>query len=109
MSAVTDLGKEIKYDPIKKPGISNLLTIYSLFSGKSIAQLEKKFKDEGYEEFKKSLIEILIKSLKPFGEKRKKLLKKEVYIKEVLEKGAERARKIAQLTMQGVRKKMGLV
>jgi len=109
MSAVTDLGKEIKYDPIKKPGISNLLTIYSLFSGKTIGDLEKEFKGKGYEEFKKSLIEILIKSLKPFGEKRKKLLKKEVYVKETLEKGAERARKIAKLTMAEVRKKMGLI
>jgi tryptophanyl-tRNA synthetase len=109
MSAVTDLGKEIKYDPIKKPGISNLLTIYSLFSGKSISQLEKEFKGQGYEEFKKSLIEILIKSLKPLREKRKELLKKEVLIKEILEKGAKRARIIAQLTMQDVRKKIGLV
>jgi tryptophanyl-tRNA synthetase len=109
MAAVTDLGKEIKYDPIKKPGISNLLTIYSLFSGKSIARLEKEFKGKGYEEFKKSLTEILIKSLKPFREKRKELLKKEVYIKEILEKGAERARKIAQLTMRDVRKKIGLI
>ena len=109
MSAVTDLGKEIKYDPIKKPGISNLLTIYSLFSGKSISQLEKEFKDQGYEEFKKSLIEILIKSLKPLREKRKELLKKEVLIKEILEKGAKRARIIAQLTMQDVRKKIGLI
>jgi len=109
MSAVTDLGKEIKYDPIKKPGISNLLTIYSLFSGKSISQLEKEFKDKGYEEFKKSLIAILINSLKPLREKRKKLLKKEVLIKEILEKGVKRARKIAQITIQNVRKKMGFI
>jgi len=109
MAAVTDLGKEIKYDPIKKPGISNLLTIYSLFSGKSIPDLEKEFKNKGYEEFKKNLTEILIESLKPLREKRGKLLKKEVYVKEILEKGAERARKIAQLTMRDARKKLGLI
>jgi len=108
MSAITDLGKEIKYDPIKKPGISNLLTIYSLFSGKSIPELEKEFKGKGYEEFKKNLAEVLINSLKPLREKRKKLLKREVYVKKILEKGVERARKIAQLTMEEVRKKMGL-
>jgi len=55
MSAVTDLGRIIKYDPLKKPGISNLLTIYSLFSGKKIKDLEKNFKGRGYEEFKKGL------------------------------------------------------
>lgn len=108
MSAVTDLGKEIKYDLIKKPGISNLLTIYSLFSGESIAKLEKEFKGRGYEEFKKALVELLINFLKPFREKRKELLKKEAYLKEVLEKGAEKARKIARKTIEEVRKKMGL-
>jgi tryptophanyl-tRNA synthetase len=48
MSAVTDAGKTVKYDPIKKPGISNLLTIYSLFSQKSIKDLEKKFQNASY-------------------------------------------------------------
>ena len=109
MSAVTDLGKEIKYDLIRKPGVSNLLTIYSLFSEKSISQLEKEFEGKGYEEFKKSLIEILIKSLKPLREKRKELLKKEDYLKGVLKRGAEKAKKIAKLTMEDVRRKMGLI
>jgi len=109
MSAVTDLGKEIKYDPIKKPGISNLLTIYSFFSGKSISQLEKEFKSKGYEEFKKNLAEILINSLKPFREKRKELLKRGDYLKGVLKKGAEKAKKLAKLTMAEVRKKIGLM
>jgi len=109
MAAVTDPGKEIKYSPAKKPGISNLLTIYSLFSEKSIKELEKDFKDKGYEEFKKSLTELLIKSLESFQRKRKELLKREVYIKEILEKGTKKARIIAQSTMQEVRKKMGLV
>jgi len=108
MVAVTDPGKKIKYNLIKKPGISNLLAIYSLFSGKSIKELEKDFKGRGYEEFKKSLIRLLINSLEPFRRKRKELLSREVYIKEILQKGARRARIIAQSTMQEVRKKMGL-
>jgi len=108
MMAVTDLGKEIKYDPIKKPGISNLLTIYSLVGGKSILELEKKFKGKGYAEFKKSLTELLIDSFKPLREKRKELLKSEDYLKKILEKGAQRAQKIAELTMIEVRKKMSL-
>ena len=70
--AVTDSGKEIKYDSKKKAAISNLLTIYHLFSGKSVSDLEKKYKNKGYAEFKKDLAEIIIKGLKPFQEKRKK-------------------------------------
>jgi len=108
ISAVTDPGKEIKYDPIQKPGISNLLTIYSLFSGKTIKELEKKFKGAGYEKFKKSLAELLINSLEPFRRKRKELLAREVYVKEVLEQGRKKAQIIAQSTMTEVRQKMGL-
>lgn len=108
MSAVTDPGKEIKYNLAKKPGISNLLTIFSLFSGKSIKELEKDFKGKGYEEFKKSLAKLLINSLEPFQRKRKELLSREVYIEEILKKGEKRARIIAQSTMIEVRKKMGL-
>jgi tryptophanyl-tRNA synthetase len=141
MAAVTDPGKVIKYDPVKKPGISNLLTIYSLFtqatakggeetlassttqatakgqkedlssspSGKSIKELERSFKGKGYEDFKKSLIKILINSLEPFRRKRKELLQREVYVKEILEQGRKRAQVIAQSTLQDVRKKMGLI
>ena len=108
MAAVTDPGKVIKYDSVKKPGISNLLTIYSLFSGKPIKEIEKKFKDSGYEKFKKSLAELLINSLEPLRRKRKELLQREVYIKEILNRGAKRAQIIASSTMQEVRKKMGL-
>jgi tryptophanyl-tRNA synthetase len=109
MTAVTDPGKEIKYNLEKKPGVSNLLTIYSLFSGKEMKEIEKEFKGKGYEEFKKSLTKLLINSLEPFRRKRKELLQREVYVKDILEKGAERARTIAQTTMADVRKKMGLV
>ncbi len=109
ISAVTDTGKVIKYDQKKKPGISNLLTIFSLFSGKSIKELEKDFKGKGYEEFKKSLTKLLINSLEPFRRKRKELLSREVYVRDILDKGRRRAQIIAQFTMAEVRKKMGLV
>jgi len=109
MAAVTDPGKVIKYDLQKKPGISNLLTIFSLFSGKSIKEIEKKFKNSGYEKFKKSLAELLINSLEPFRRKRKELLQREVYVREILEQGRKRAQIIAQSTLQEVKKKMGLI
>ncbi len=109
MAAVTDPGKVIKYDLAKKPGISNLLIIYSLFSGKSIKELERNFKSKGYEEFKKSLIKLLINFLEPLRRKRKELLAREVYVKEILTQGRKKAEIIAQSTMQDVRKKMGLI
>lgn len=109
MSAVTDTGKVVKYDLKKKPGISNLLTIYSIFSEKPIKELEKKFKGKGYADFKKSLAEVLTNSLEPFRRKRKELFSREVYVKEVLSQGQKRAQIIAQSTMRDVRKKMGLI
>src|SRR3989338_5412881 len=109
MSAVTDAGKTIKYDPVKKPGIANLLIIYSLFSDKPVSQIEKKFGKKGYAELKKSLAELLILKLEPFRRKKKELMAREVYVKEILEQGRKRAEVIAQSTMANVRKKMGLV
>ncbi|HDZ54801.1 MAG TPA: tryptophan--tRNA ligase [Candidatus Nealsonbacteria bacterium] len=109
MAAVTDPGKVIKYDPIKKPGISNLLTVYHLFSEKPIKQLEKDFKNKGYAELKKSLIRLLVNSLEPFRRKRQELLSREVYVKEVLNQGSKKAQALAVSTMENVRKKMGFV
>ncbi|TFG35854.1 MAG: tryptophan--tRNA ligase [Parcubacteria group bacterium] len=109
MKAVTDTGKIVKYNPEKKPGISNLLTIYSLLSGKTISDLENKFKKKGYADFKKSLAEQTISSLEVFRRKRKELLTREVYVNEILSQGMKRAQVIAQSTIQDVRKKMGLL
>ncbi len=108
MKATTDSGKRIIYNPKRKPGISNLLTIYSLFSGKPIKELEKKFKDKNYSEFKKSLAKVLIKSLEPIRRKRKELLNREVYVKEILKKGAKRAQVLASSTIKQVKNNMGL-
>lgn len=107
-AAVTDTGKQIKYNQLRKPGISNLLTIYSLFSGKSIKETERAFKDKGYAQFKKSLAKLLIDYLEPFRKKRKELLAREVFVQETLKVGAKKARNIAQFTIQETRKKMGL-
>ena len=109
MKAVTDTEKIIKYDVQKKPGISNLLTIYSLFSNKIIKELEKNFKEKNYSYFKKELSDLLILKLEPFRQKRKELLTREVYIKEILNQGKKRAQVIAQSTIQNVRQKMGLI
>jgi len=109
MSAVTDTGKLIKFSLIEKPGISNLLIIYSLFNGKSIKETEEEFKKMGYADFKKKLAGLLIEKLEPFRRKRKELLSREVYIKDILEMGAKRAQVIAGSTLNEVKKKMGLL
>lgn len=109
MKAVTDTGKIIKYSPEKKAGISNLLTVYSLFSGKTIQEVEKKFKNKGYSDLKKSLAELLKTSLEPFRRKKRELTSRKVYLKEILGQGARKAQAIAQSTMTEVRQKMGLV
>jgi len=108
MSAETDSGKEVIYNVTKKPGISNLLTIYSLLTDKPTQEIEKQFKGKGYGDFKKSLAKVLIDYLEPFRRKQKELETRDVYVKEILNKGASRAKIIAQSTMQEVRQKMGL-
>jgi tryptophanyl-tRNA synthetase len=108
MSAVTDTGKTIKYDPKKKPGISNLLTIYSLFADRPIKEIEKEFDKKGYADLKKSLIKLLTNELDPLRKKRKELLNRPSYVEEILNQGERKARVIAQATIHNVHKKMGL-
>jgi tryptophanyl-tRNA synthetase len=108
LSAATDSGKEIKYDAKNKKGISNLMTIYSLFSGMTFKEIENEFKGKGYGDFKKSLSDLLIEKLEPIRQKRKELENNPQYVNEALEKGAKKARKIAEATMEKVRKIMGL-
>jgi len=108
-TAVTDSGKEIKYDEKNKPAISNLLTIYHLFSGKPMTDIEKKYQGKGYAEFKKDLAEIIIKGLKPFQERRKKLEKNPRLIEKILAEGQKKAQKITQETIKEIKQKMGLI
>jgi len=109
MTSQTDSGKEIKYSVSKKPGISNLLTIYSLFSDSPIKEIEKEFKGKGYQIFKEKLAELLIKKLEPFRKKKKELELSQTLLEKILEDGRKRAQAIAQETMRKVRKNMGLI
>lgn len=108
MAAVTDTGKEIIFDQKKKPGISNLLAIQSLVTDIPITRLEKEFSGKSYSEFKKSVAENLIDYLAPIQRKRKELLTREVYVNDILKKGAAKAQIIASETMRDVKKSMGL-
>jgi tryptophanyl-tRNA synthetase len=109
MTAITDSGKLIKYDPKKKPGISNLILIYSSFSGKEIKEVEKEFKGKGYAFFKRKLAKLLIDSLEIFRKKKESLSKREVYLREILKEGRKKAEKIAKETMGEVKRKMGFL
>jgi tryptophanyl-tRNA synthetase len=108
MSAETDSGKDVIYNVTKKPGISNLLTIYSLLSGKNIPDLQKEFKGKGYGDFKKALAEVIVQYLEPFRRKQKEFETREAYLEEILKQGQQRASIIAQETMREVKEKMGL-
>ena len=108
MKAVTDTGKDIAYSPAKKPGISNLLVIYSLFAEMPIKEAEGHFKGKTYAAFKKEVAEMLIEKLEPFRSKQRLYSSRGVYVEEVLAKGAKKASDIAKSTIQEVRKKIGL-
>lgn len=108
MSAKTDSEREIKYDPENKPGISNLLTIYASFSNLSIPQIEEKFKNETYQNFKKGLTKVLIEELKSFRDKKQEIENDKEKLKNILEEGREKAQQSASKTMKEVKEKMGI-
>ena len=103
--AVTDSGSGIKYDPENKPGISNLLTIYSELSEKPTKELEKMYQGKGYGEFKSNLAKIVISSLKPFRE----IKASEKKMKDIVDVGQKNAKKIASAKIKEVKKKIGLL
>ena len=108
MSAVTDLGSDIYYDPENKPGISNLIQIYASLKDISIEETENIFKDcHKYGEFKKAVADVVIDVLAPFQEKYKEVLASGK-IDEILDEGAKRASYIANKTLLKVKKTVGL-
>jgi len=108
MAALTDTEKDIRYDPDRKPGISNLLTRYGLFSNKPVKKIEGEFQGKNYGQFKQSLAKVLIESLEPLRRKRTEIDSKQEYVNQILDNGAEKARVIARSTMEKVRKRAGL-
>ncbi len=107
--AVTDSDNMICYDEENKPGISNLLTIYSLFSGETIADAERTFEGKGYGDFKLKVGEAVAERLKPITEKKNELLANKDYLFEVLKNGKEQAERLAFKMMRKVYKKVGLL
>ena len=107
-TAVTDSGKEIKFDMANKPGISNLLTIMSSVSGKAIPELEKQFAGKNYGEFKSAIAEKVADHFAEFRINKKKLMAKPATLKSVLNKGSAKANKVAEKKLAEVKEKIGL-
>jgi len=108
-SSVTDAGKEIKYDEKSKPGISNLLTIHSAFSGKSITEVENEFSDKGYGDFKTAVAEVVNAELAPIREKTATLMQDPAELMRILKIGGEKANQVASETLKKVYGAIGLV
>ncbi len=109
MRAETDSYAEIGYDPVRRAAISNLVAIYAELSGMTTSEVVKMFEGVGYAEFKKELAELVIKTFRPFQERRAKLIKNRAQVMKVLESGAKIARPIAQATIKEVKRKVGLI
>src|SRR3954451_13305115 len=108
-SAVTDSGNEVRYDEAEKPGISNLLTIYSALTGQTIEELEKEYDGRGYGNLKKDLAELVVEFVTPFRERTFELLEDKGRLDAILREGAERANAVAERTLQDVYDRVGFV
>ncbi len=104
--AVTDSDSEIRYAE-EKPGVSNLLDIYTACTGKTIAEAEKEFAGQGYGEFKMAVAESVISILKPMQEEFARLSKDKAYIDGIIKENDDKARYFANKTLRKVRKKVG--
>ena len=107
MKATTDSDGVVRFDVENKPGISNLLNIYSVLSGLSIPELEAKYEGKGYGDFKKDLVEVVVEALAPIKERYEQIRHSDELI-EILKDGAIRADAIAKQTMKRVKENFGL-
>lgn len=108
-SAVTDTDTVIRYDAAEKPGISNLLGIYSTLTGATIAELEEKYAGKGYGALKTDLSEIMVDFVTPFRERTQQYLDDPETLDSVLAKGAEKARAVAAETLSQAYEKVGFL
>ncbi len=108
-SAVTDTGKEVVFDEKNKPGISNLLTIHSALSGKSISDLENEFAGKGYGDFKSAVAEVVTDFFAPVRLRTQELLADETALLQLLAVGSQKARDVAAKTLAQTYSALGLV
>jgi tryptophanyl-tRNA synthetase len=105
--AVTDSGREIVYLPDEKPAIANLMTIYSLCTGKGFSEIEAHFEGRGYADFKKELADVIIQALAPVQE-RYRQYDDSGELPRILKQGAEKANQVSSQVLKRVKDRMGL-
>ena len=108
-SAVTDTDGEIRFDRDRKPGVSNLLGIYSAITGDPIKDLEQRFSGKGYGDLKSELAEVVVSALSPIRSRAQELLSDKVELDNLLAKGAARANELAEQTLRKVHEKVGFI
>lgn len=108
-SAVTDSDNEIRFDRDAKPGVSNLLTIYSALTGEGVADLVEQYAGRGYGDLKKDLAEVVVDVVTPFRDKTLELLDDQAHLSDVLRRGAEQAGAVAEATLRDVYQRVGFV
>jgi tryptophanyl-tRNA synthetase len=109
MRAVTDDGAEIRFDRAEKPGVSNLLTIFSVLGDRTIESLENEFEGRGYGDLKKAVAEVVDSTLAPVRERTEELMGDPAELDRLLARGAERANELASATLDKVYDAMGLL
>lgn len=107
--AVTDSESAVYFDQENKPGVSNLMSIYSSVTGLTYDQIQKDFEGKGYGDFKITVGEAVVEALRPVREKYDSLVKDKVYLESVYKEGAERAAYIAEKTLSKVKRKVGFL
>ena len=109
--AITDSDTEkcVHFDPEKKPGVSNLMNIYSAVTGQSLEAIEAEFDGQGYGAFKPRVGDAVIETLRPIRDEASRILTDKAYLETVYKSGAERASYVAQKTLRKVYKKIGFV
>ncbi len=108
-SAATDSGREVRYDVAEKPGVSNLLTIYSALSGIPVPQLEQRFEGKGYGDFKSELADVVVETFAPIRERALELLADPAELDRVLAGNADRAAEVAEATLARVYDRVGFL
>ncbi|MER5991332.1 tryptophan--tRNA ligase [Streptomyces viridosporus] len=108
-SAVTDTDTVIRYDAENKPGVSNLLTIYSTLTGTGVTELEERYAGKGYGALKTDLAEVMVEFVAPFKERTQQYLDDPETLDSLLAKGAEKARAVAAETLARAYDRMGFL
>jgi tryptophanyl-tRNA synthetase len=108
-SAVTDTGREILFDPERKPGIANLLTIYSALTERTIDELTVAYEGKGYGDLKKDLAEVVVSALRPIQERTAGYLDDPAQLDKLLAIGAEKARAVASVTLRTAYDRVGFL